>query len=196
MAMPELDNHSQQPVRFGGCRQLLGQYQIIGTELERLETTAQRFRAQLESSALRSFQQSLSFISTEVLRAYREDLLDPDIVSTELFIHRGGRAWRMPTVVMGGIAIALAIGLGFASAGASFLFSFSVAFLLAAPFVIAWQYAPRETVLRRLRFAHWLSKEIERRGGGSGVRNRIHRVSSYMPPLWSPYVGNGTASPL
>jgi hypothetical protein len=194
--MPELDNHSQQPVRFGGCRQLLGQYQIIGTELERLETTAHRFRSQLETSALRSFQQSLSFVPTEVLRAYREDLLDPDIVSAELFIHRGGRAWRMPAVVIGGIAIALAIGLGLASAGASFLFSFSVAFLLAAPFVIAWQYAPREAMIRRLRFAHWLSKEIERRGGGSSIRSRVGRAGSYVPHLWSPYVGNSAASPL
>ncbi|NBW42133.1 hypothetical protein EBR25_14260 [bacterium] len=194
MEMRQVHNELDDLARFGGCTRLLGQYKIIGDELESLDLEMRSRRGRVDPEILRNFRQALAFISTEVLSAYREDLLDPNVSSSELFIQSDRDTWRVLTLVLGGIALALAVGLGMASAGASFLFSFSVAFLLAAPFAIAWQYAPREAVVRRLRFARWLMKEIDRRNGGSGIRVRMRRTASGFRPLWAPSVGGSVAS--
>ncbi|MCB0331225.1 MAG: hypothetical protein KDD70_16260 [Bdellovibrionales bacterium] len=169
---------------FGGCSRLLRQYQIVGKELERVAESMDCYRSAPCPEAMRNFRQSLVFIPTEVLRSYRDDLLDPSISSERLFISSLHNRWRLPVLAIIGVIGAVGLGLGAASSGASFFLSFAITLSIATPFAVVWHLAPRDGVLRRLRFAKWLADEIARRNGdGTSVRRR--RTTSILSPLWS-----------
>ena len=173
---------------FGGCDRLLRQYKIVGQELERLSRTLRVFNPAFssvpEGEGLKHFQQSLSFIPTEVLDSYRSDLLDPQIRSERLFIKADRHLWRLPLLAFSGMIGAIALGLHAASSGASFFLSFGVTLLIAAPFAAIWHLAPRDGTLRRLRFAQWLAEEIHRRNGDDGGA-RERKQTSILSPLWA-----------
>lgn len=169
---------------FGGCDRMLGQYKIIGQELERLSQTLRHYTSVPSMEEIKSFQQSLAFIPTEILDSYREDLLDPQIRPERLFIQTTKFSWKLPLIAFSGMSGAIALGLHAASSGANFFLSFGVTLLIAAPFAAIWHFVPRDGTTKRLRYAQWLAEEIHRRNGDGGTpRERKH--TSILSPLWA-----------
>ncbi|MCI5066386.1 hypothetical protein MRY87_11740 [bacterium] len=208
---------------FGGCDRTFRQYQILGEQLELLAQhlaensvcrkwgiVPSRQKGEVSLQAFQDFQASVAFIPTEVLKSYREDLLDPHVSNSILSINASSsyrfarlfekifgkdRAGELVSLT-GAIALvglfgAFAFGLAAASSGAPFFHAFLFTLAIASPFVALWKLVPRDTTFKRLRFAQWVAHEIRRRRGDGGD-SLGQSASDFLSPFWSE--GGWTAS--
>lgn len=158
---------------FGGCNKLMSQYNCIGTELLKYETSVRRY-GYGSFSSFTHFREGVSFVPVEVLESYLEDLLDLDVGEDKLFIARRTQGIRWMLISALGLCAAIGVGLASASKGASLVSSFGLTICLALPFGILWQLAPRDGVARRMGFAQVVSHEVaRRRGTDKGPREHI-----------------------
>ena len=168
---------------FGGCNNLLSQYQMIGKELLRFESdrglnailffsffnVGSGFPSEEEANrALRNFTEGVAFVQVEVLESYWDDLLALDVSDEKLSIIRNRAIPTTLLVALLGVLFSLGSGLYVVSKGIHFLVSFTLSCCMALPFVMIWHFGPRYGQARRVAFAKILEKEIVRRRGGKG----------------------------
>lgn len=176
--MNEIDpNMSEvQQQRFGGCPRLRSQYQTIASELTDVEKKCGRF-APVTPSSIKAFRKGTVLIPVEVLESYLEDLLNLQVSEPDLFIEPDRLGNRILHFSIVGLVFSAVCGVYAASSGASFLLSLALTICLASPFAVLWHFSPRETTMRRLRFAQILSREISRRRGGRDDKRPPQRTS-------------------
>lgn len=147
---------------FGGCERLLAQYRNIGAELltieaepkESVEATAEKFRF------------AVAYIPVQVLEAYLEDLLDLDVGESTLFIRPPTSCANMKWFFLSGLLFgACAVGAWYlvVELHAGVAIGFALSFLVAPVGLLLVR--PYWSLMRRLRFAQVLSREIARRRG-------------------------------
>ena len=177
-------NGSEHP--FAGCNRLLGQYKIIGSSLIDLKRSLHYYSNNPTSTSLSNFQISVSFIATEVLASYREDLFDPEISGDKLFIEEDTKTFHIPLYSLLGVCASICLGMFIASLGISFFWSLITTLVFSSPFLAIWHYFPKEESLLRLRFAAWLADEIDRRLGKSGTSSKRRSSDEVISPFFFP----------
>ena len=143
------------PTKFTAPEMLAAQYKNVGRALRGYE----------KSKNQDEFQTEVSFVPTEVLEAYLNDLLDLSVNPNELFIYspRGYR-WLLIGSILGlilTIIIAACISFTTESLFLTFL-SVTIAML---PTVVVASIIVKQEFIRRGFFAKTLSREIQRRRG-------------------------------
>ncbi len=156
--------------RRGGCRhRLLSQYRTIGSALLRIEgqakTTLGVYDVYSSGWVKKEFRESVVCISTEVLKAYFDDLVD-DQVSEESLCLVERRFWpRFDPLVLVSFLSSVGVVVHIAQLDGSFV-SVLLSIVLLFPLIAVWLRSPFSGRARRFVFAGLVSREISRRMGG------------------------------
>ena len=133
------------------------------------------------------FQAEVSFVTTETLESYLEDLLDLGVKENSLFIKSPARIYVIGALILAGMLGSFAVGLYSATSGASWIFSFSVSVITSIPFAMLWHFFPIDRLSRRMRFARLLSREISRRRGTDNTAESVSSIfSSFLGSAQQP----------
>lgn len=190
LRLPDSERHP-----FGGCDKLLSQYQLVGAALCDVEQDFGVWRSLLDpltssvtlmgagvsfsKITVTKFREDVVTVSVEVLESYLDDLLNLDTDESELFIKKKYPYLVPSCVALLGLVFAVSFGMYSLAHGAKFQLGLLLTVFAAFPFALVWHFAPRERVVRRMRFAKLLAVEISRRRGDSGraTRSRDWRYS-------------------
>jgi hypothetical protein len=171
------DGRSFEPT-FGGCKQTVDYYRMVGAALLRYEQRAGELFVPsfVPSQKLQAeFSTDVAFVRVEVLESFLDDLLDLKTSDESLFVRRSRPSWRafaLLAVLCGGLigswAFAPVDGLGL-------LLPASLFGVFVAGAASVFYFVPRARVFRRFVLAKVLSQEIARRRGSGSFSTRLIR---------------------
>jgi len=144
-----------------GSRLMLRHYQIIGLALLAYEEQREGLLSKAEVCE-KSFREGVAFVPVEVLESYLDDLMDLGVEDERLFLKRPRQElirflWSLAFLAIGSVVLILLLG-------NTIYMALSVAALAAALYLPFWQRS-RSQVIRRLKLARVVTKEVNRRRG-------------------------------
>lgn len=145
-------------------------YQLIGKSLL-LNETEIWFYPYGNLDYLSDFQSNISFVPTEVIESYRDDLIDSSVKENSLCIPVSYKFYLLRGLFLFGIFISIAFGVYLGANGIRFGMATTMALFMTTPFIGIFMLCPTDKISRRMKFAHLISNEIYRRRGGDAQIN-------------------------
>jgi hypothetical protein len=163
---------------FGGCKQTVDYYRMVGAALLRYEQRAGELFVPsfVPSQKLQAeFSTDVAFVRVEILESFLDDLLDLHTSDDSLYVRRSRPSWgafALLAVLCGALICSWACA---PLDGAGMLLPASLFGVFVAGAASVFYFVPRARVFRRFVLAKVLSQEIARRRGSGPLSTRLIR---------------------